>query len=102
MFKIFESDVKLDSVTVRAQAPDGPLSVEIKIESDCYLESGTFLHQMAARRQIQDLMESSIGKKHALKIYDQFSPNTSCFWGKYRNDQMLPQLCNFTKFMLQK
>ena len=79
MFKIFVSDVKLDSVTVRAQAPDGPLSVEIKIDADCYLESGTFLHQMAARRQIQDLMESSIdfsnnhgwygatGKKHALK-----------------------------------
>ena len=60
MFKIFEkSDVKLGSVTVRAQAPDGPLGVEIKIDSDCYLESGTFLHQMAARRKIQDLMEES-------------------------------------------
>ena len=22
-----------------------------------------------------------IGKKHALKIYDQFALNTSCFWG---------------------
>ena len=25
-----------------------------------------------------------IGKKHALKKYDQFALNTSCFWGKYR------------------
>ena len=25
-----------------------------------------------------------IGKRHALKKYDQFALNTSCFWGKYR------------------
>ena len=24
---------------------------------------------------------ASIGKNHALKIYDQFAVNTSCFWG---------------------
>ena len=34
-----------------------------------------------------------IGKSHALKKYDQFALNTSCFY---------PQLCNFTKFLLQK
>ena len=34
-----------------------------------------------------------IGKKHALKKYNQFALNTSCFWGN---------LCNFTKFLLQK
>ena len=28
--------------------------------------------------------EEDIGKKHALKKYDQFALNTSCFWGKYR------------------
>ena len=27
-----------------------------------------------------------IGKKHALKIYDQFSLNTSCFWGTTRTN----------------
>ena len=26
----------------------------------------------------------NIGKKHALKKYDQFALDTSCFWGKYR------------------
>ena len=25
---------------------------------------------------------TAIGKKQALKKYDQFTPNTSCFWGK--------------------
>ena len=38
-----------------------------------------------------------IGKKHALKKYDQFALNTSCFLGA-----TLPQLNNFTKFLLQK
>ena len=38
-----------------------------------------------------------LGKKHALKKYAQFSLNTSCF-----SDQILPQLCNFIKFLLQK
>ena len=40
----------------------------------------------------------TIGKKHALNKYDQFALNTSCFWGKYVLDQILSQLCNFTKF----
>ena len=43
----------------------------------------------------------SVGKKHAFKKYDQFALNTSCFWGEVP-DQILPQLCNFTKFLSQK
>ena len=38
------------------------------------------------------------GKKHALKMYDQFAINTCCFGVP---DQILHQLCNFTKFLLQ-
>ena len=34
---------------------------------------------------------NTIGKKYALKKYDQFTLNTSCFWGKYIPDQILPQ-----------
>ena len=30
--------------------------------------------------------EDSIGKMHALKKYDQFSLNTSCFWGSTRTN----------------
>ena len=39
-----------------------------------------------------------IGKNHALKKYDQFALNTSCFsaFGE------VFQLCNFTKFLLQQ
>ena len=58
MFKIFDKDVKLKSVTIRAQAPDGPLSVEVPIHKDCYLEGGNYVHQLAIRRQIQDMEES--------------------------------------------
>ena len=32
------------------------------------------------------LMAMSIGKKHALKIYDQFALNTSCFWESTRSN----------------
>ena len=43
--------------------------------------------------QIADMID--LGKKHALKKFDQFALNASCFWE-------LPKLCNFTKFLLQK
>ena len=43
-----------------------------------------------------------IGKKDALKKYDQFTLNTSCFLGNEVPDQILQQLCNFTIFLLQK
>ena len=46
--------------------------------------------------------ELTIGKKHALKKYDHFALNTSCFWWGSNPYQILPQLCNFTKFLLQK
>ena len=36
-------------------------------------------------------LDNAIGKKHALKKYDQFPLNTSCFWGEVM-DQILPQL----------
>ena len=41
-----------------------------------------------------------IGKKHALKKYDQFTQNTSCFWRS--TGKILPQFYNFTKFFLYK
>ena len=41
-------------------------------------------HISCAKEQISTMSETiniGIGKKHALKKYDQFSLNTSCFWG---------------------
>ena len=67
MFKIFEKDIKLESVSVQAQAPDGPLSVKVPINQDCYLNGGKFLHQLAARRQIQDIEESGNIQSESIK-----------------------------------
>ena len=32
------------------------------------------------------ILANVIGKKHALKKYDQFALNTSCFWGSTRSN----------------
>ena len=46
-----------------------------------------------------EFLEDIIGKKkHALNKYDQFARNTSYF--REVSDQILPQMCNFTKFLL--
>ena len=58
-FKIFDKDETLVNITITAEAPDGPLTVSIPIDNNCYLNSGKLVHQMAARRQIQDLEENS-------------------------------------------
>ena len=44
-------------VTVMATTPDGPLSVQLPIDKSCWL-SGNFVHQLAARKRIQDLQET--------------------------------------------
>lgn len=43
------------SVTLRASSTEGPLELEIPISSNC--NTGTTIHQLAARRSIQDLEE---------------------------------------------
>merc|ERR1719433_227526 len=57
-FKIFKNEEIPKIVTITAQAPDGPLSVSIPIDEECVLNAGKLVHQMAARKQIQDLEES--------------------------------------------
>ena len=63
-FKIFDNDETLENVTIRAQAPDGPLSVSIPIDNECLLTSGKLVHQMAARRQIQNLEEDYVPEEY--------------------------------------
>merc|ERR1719266_820194 len=58
-FKIFDHDEIVENVTITAQAPDGPLSVEIPIGKENLLDSGRLVHQMTARKQIQELEENS-------------------------------------------
>ena len=40
----------------------------------------------------QVLEEHNIGKKHALKKYDQFALNTSCFWGSTGSVVQFPEI----------
>ena len=58
-FKNFDLEKNLQNVTITAQAPDGPLSLEVPIGKECYLTSGTLVHKMAARQTIQYLEENS-------------------------------------------
>ena len=41
-----------------------------------------------------------IGKNHALKKYDPFTLNTSCFWGSTGSN--ITPVVHFVKFLLQK
>ena len=59
-FKTFEKGFKLSKVTITAQAPDGPLSIEVPINDTCHLQAGKFLHQMATRRKIQDMEDDGL------------------------------------------
>ena len=47
---------------------------------------------------ISAAINQQIGKKHALKIYDQFTLNTSTAFEEVP-DPILPQLCNFMTFL---
>ena len=60
LFSATETEVP-KSVTVTATTPDGPLSVELPIEKSSFI-SGNFVHQLAARKRIQDLEEILIGE----------------------------------------
>ena len=67
----------------------GPISVLIILNYKNYkeLKQSTTLQShlsnipMAMTIQGNDNRQQSIGKKHALKKYGQFTQNTSCFWG---------------------
>ena len=71
-------------------------TMEDYFEDYNYLRPKNF--EMAVNMAQDRVALQYIGKKHALKKYDQFALNT--FWEVA--NQKLPQLCNFTKFLLQK
>ena len=59
LYHLFEKEVKLKSASVTTESSNGSVNnFEIPIGQDCYLkDTGKFLHQMAARKQIQNLQE---------------------------------------------
>jgi hypothetical protein len=72
VYRLFEAeDGKLPTmVKITAQTPDGPLSVELPIEKSCLLD-GNFVHQLAARKRIQDLVETvSVEEEGGVKKED--------------------------------
>ena len=73
--RIFEDAKELKSVTVTAQGPNGPIKIEIPIEDKNLLEGGKYLHQLAARRRIQDIEESptQAGSSEAIEEIKQLS-----------------------------
>ena len=63
---------------------DSTLKESFGLEVSCITSgSGSGAPRMNPRSLAHDitLIGDSIGKKHALKKYDQFVLNTSCFWG---------------------
>jgi len=58
VYHLFSEKVKNvpKSVTITANTPDGPLSVDLPISNSCII-GGNFVHQLAARKRIQDLEE---------------------------------------------
>ena len=56
-FKLFKPESGIPkTVKITAQTPDGPLSVEIPIDVNSFI-NGDLVHQLAARKRIQDLEE---------------------------------------------
>ena len=47
-------------------------------------------HEMSDLLVMVDRQKTEIGKKHALKKYDQFALSTSCFWGSTTGSNITP------------
>jgi hypothetical protein len=56
VYRLFAADAVPKTVKITAQTPDGPLSVDLPVEEKSLL-AGNFVHQLAARKRIQDLEE---------------------------------------------
>ncbi len=62
VYKMFTGNAASEApakVTIKAMAPDGPLDVSLDITEDRMLEDGCFVHQLAARKKIQELEEEA-------------------------------------------
>ena len=58
-----------------------------KMEADLKRKSDLLTEVKVLLKQAADRERAMIGKKeHALKKYDQFALNTSCFWGSIRSN----------------
>ncbi len=58
VYRLFGKEERPTAAKVTADTPDGPLEAEIRLEESGRIE-GNFVHQLAARKRIQDLEVSS-------------------------------------------
>ena len=63
------------------------------LKKDSFTAQG--IHSLMMFSAMTTAGAAKIGKKHALKIYNQFTLNTSCFWQKVLVQIILPRLCNY-------
>ena len=57
IYHFFKTKEYPTSVKITASTSNGPLSMELKLDQACQIE-GSFIHQLAARKKIQELEES--------------------------------------------
>ena len=60
------------------------------------------LQQIREKMDLIDLEDETIGKKHALKEYDQFALLILAAFGGSSGSNITPVMCNFTKLLIQK
>ena len=63
------------NVTVVAESPDGPLSLDVKINESNVLEGGDFVKKLAARKMIQELEEEEEFDEHGASNYQSSEEN---------------------------
>ncbi len=61
-YRLFDKKEKPTGVKISAVCPDGPLTVELALEEAGKIE-GTFVHQLAARKRIQDIEEAAAAEE---------------------------------------
>ena len=66
-----------------------------------YMILHAYFIDMFANYKIKTLKKVVIGKKHALKKYDQFALSTSCFWGS-TGSNIIPPVVQFHGIFVTK
>ena len=64
----------------KAMAPRSRLPLSPSMEARLS-NSQDSLNSTGSNQELKTQLDSTLGKKHALKKYDKFALNTSCFWG---------------------
>jgi len=67
VYRLFDAEENPTAVRVTAETPDGPLTVTLPVEEESRVD-GDFVHQLAARKRIQDLEEAIDEEKYNAEV----------------------------------